>query len=206
MFEELFTPPHRDRIIKGLPTFFNVVEKESLHGTKVGMEVGALRKQIIIGLFMHVYGRDAVSFPEKESPEKAISVNGEPISIKTKTGEGCSGVKVTWTGDWYKEDEFVSSFVPQSHLLFINVHWEGVGRFFLITKETQKEVFNSLGRDGYFNSPPHGSNSRGIPMSSKAMRRLQEHGDTQVIDIAWERDNTVPAGYEKCRRSWEKMA
>lgn len=212
MFEELFTPPYSDKIVRGLPILFDVVEKESRHGRNIGMEVGAARKQIIIGLLMCVYGRRAVSFPAKESHEKAISVNGEPLSIRTKmvkSDESYDDVKLTWTTDWKKVDEFLSSFVPQSHLLFINVHWEGVGGFFLITKEAQEEVFNSLGREGYLKSPTRGSNSKGVAMSSEAMQMLQEHEDTQVMDITWEHDNAASAvnsPYEKWVNLWEKMA
>ena len=38
--DELFTDPFRDRIIRVLPTLFNMVELENRRGKRLGMEVG----------------------------------------------------------------------------------------------------------------------------------------------------------------------
>lgn len=207
--QELFNPPYSDKIIKALPTLFNMVEIESKRGDKLGMEVGTARERVIIALFMYVYGGDAIIFPESTSHEKDVIVNNEPVSIKTKMGKGYAGVKLTWTTDWQKVKEFETEFVPQSHLLFININWGDTGGFFLIPCDAQKQVLNDIGRDAYFKLPKHGTNPRGVEISAEAMKSIQGHGQTQTLSISWKRDHTLlteRSRYEKWIELWDTLA
>ena len=189
--QELFSAPYKERIQKVLPTLFNMVELENRRGKKLGMEVGTARERVLIALFMYVYGDDSVEFPPSPMPELDVKVNSHPISIKTKSSKGFSGVKLVWTVDWASVDKFVSNYKPCSDMLFINIIWGGQGGFFLIPLAVQKEVLSRLGKERFMKIPPRGTNPRGIELSSEAMRLMQAHKMTQNINIAWHRDKSL---------------
>jgi hypothetical protein len=73
------------------------------------MEVGGLRERIIVALLIYKFGKENVitnipiTFPEADVILKG---HYNPISIKTKSGKGLSGVKIVWTVDWQKVEEF----------------------------------------------------------------------------------------------------
>ena len=101
-----------------------MVQIENQRGNKLGMGVGTARGRVVLALFMYVYGIDAVILPQTTSPELDVLVNNVPVSIKTKTGKGNSGVKLIWTVDWKKVNEFVENYVPSCHILFVQIDWK----------------------------------------------------------------------------------
>ena len=112
-----------------MPTLFNMVELENRRGNKLGMEVGTARERVLIALFMYVYGSKSVEFPPSNSPELDVLVNNQPLSIKTKSSKGLTGVKLVWTVDWNKIEAFLKTYLPTSHLLYINIIWGQDGKF-----------------------------------------------------------------------------
>ncbi|CAD7773092.1 MAG: Restriction endonuclease ThaI [Candidatus Methanoperedenaceae archaeon GB50] len=92
-----------NRIKNKLPYLFQLAELESSRAGKIGMEVGSLRERIIISLLIYKFGEANVEteIPITE-PEVDVKLFGEPISIKTITGKGFSGVKLIWTVDAQK--------------------------------------------------------------------------------------------------------
>lgn len=190
-FEEVFESRIADRIRQVLPSLFNMVELECRRGEKLGMEVGTARERVLIALFMYVYGNDAVTFPPTTSSEVDVFVNKIPVSIKTKmNAKSGGGVKLVWTIDWAKVEQFISEYQPTSHILFVNITWDGEGGFYLIDKKIQREIRKELGLD-YFKVPPQGTNPRGVEMSKDAMIALQNHETTQSIMLNWKRNPNV---------------
>lgn len=188
---EMFTPPFRERIIRVLPTLFNIVELENRRGKKLGMEVGTARERVIIALFMYVYGTDKIQFPPSTSPELDVLVGGNPVSIKTKSTKGLSGIKLVWTVDWVAIEAFRNSYRPSSDLLYINILWGKEGGFYLVPQRAQGEVLNDIGIDRYIKLPKKGTNPRGVEISTEAMRRLLCHSDTQTMSVSWKRDPSL---------------
>ena len=92
-----------NKIKNKLPYLFQLAELESSRAGKVGMEVGSLRERIVIALLIYKFGEKNVEteIPITE-PEVDVKLFGEPISIKTITGKGFSGVKLIWTVDAQK--------------------------------------------------------------------------------------------------------
>jgi len=88
------------RIKKRLPYLYRVAELESSRAGKIGMQVGSVRESIIIALLVYKFGESNVKadIPIIE-PEVDVELFGQPISIKTITGTGFSGVKLIWTVD-----------------------------------------------------------------------------------------------------------
>lgn len=129
-WQTLFASPYREKIESILPVLFNMVELENKRGKKLGMEVGTARERVIIALCMYAYGDDKVKFPASTSHERDVIVNNRSLSIKTKSGAGCSGVKLSWTVDREKAQAFAKKFRPQSDMLYINSGLEKTGRIF----------------------------------------------------------------------------
>ena len=183
-----------DRVKRRLPCMFKIAEMDISRGGRVGMEVGVLREQIIIALLIYKFGEDNVitDIPTNE-PQTDVKLRGHdnPISIKTKTGSGLSGVKLVWTVDWRMVEEFCSNYYPTHDTLFINVNWNKRGVFAYVPLSVHREVFEYLGRASYIKQPKRGTNPRGVEISSKALKLCLEHADTKKIDIIWQCDDVV---------------
>lgn len=205
---ELFSPPYKEQIIRVLPTLFNRVDEENRRGNKLNMGVGFARERILVALFMYVYGIGSVKFPARVSPEMDIKVNGHPVSIKTKTGSGTTGVKLVWTSDREQINKFCSSYIPASELLYVNIIWDSTGLFYLVPLSTQIEIYNELTPEGYMKLPREGTNSRGVEISYKAMKKILSHPATRSIKILWNKDTSLLGGkdwtpYSRWLKSWE---
>lgn len=184
--KELFNSPHKELIQERLPVFFHKVEMENSRSGKVGMEVGTARENVLIALLTHVYGPNLVEIPESTRPEVDVLVDSNPISIKTKTGTGLSGIKLSWTVDSDSVEDFVLSYKPKCSLLYINIRWGEQGGFYLIPTSVQQMAMDDITVEEYVKIPRKGTNPRGIEISKKAMKLLLEHEDTLSISIDWQ--------------------
>ncbi len=178
----------RERVQEKLPLLFKMAELQVSRGGKVGMEVGVLREQIIIALLMYKFGRENVD-TDIPADEREIDVilkgHRNPISIKTKSGSGYSGIKLIWTVDWTQVEDFYDSYLPKTDMLFAHVLWGKGGVFAYVPLEVQRKVFTELGKDKYIKLPKKGGNPRGVEISSYAMRACLEHSESMVIPINW---------------------
>ncbi|MEJ5339161.1 MAG: ThaI family type II restriction endonuclease [Aquificaceae bacterium] len=170
-----------------LPYIFKIAELELSRGGHTGMEVGTLRERAIIAFLIYRFGEDKVLYdmPVNEA-EADVKIEGHanPISIKTKTGKGFSGVKLKWTVDWDKVNEFYNSYLPSSDILFVQINWGFSGFFAYIPLSIQNSVFEELGREGYIKLPKQGTNPRGIEISANALRTCVEKTPFK-ISIDW---------------------
>lgn len=172
-----------------LPKLFQIAELESQRAGKVGMEVGSVRERIIVSLLVYKFGEENVEteLPITE-PEIDVKLFGNPISIKTKSGFGYSGVKLIWTVDADNAIEFQNKYVPSCDMIFVQINWGNNGGLFYFPKLVQEEIFNTLGKEDYIKLPPKGTNPRGVELSSKALKKLLEHNNTKKIDITWKKE------------------
>ncbi|CUT02876.1 ThaI family type II restriction endonuclease [Candidatus Chrysopegis kryptomonas] len=194
---------------------FSLAEAEISKGSKIGMEIGTIREQILIALLIYKFGTDNVEIAGINSPDFDLKLFGFPVSIKTKTGAipkriirlSGSGVKLIWTVDWNKVDEFFNSYEPKSELLLVEVVWEKNGGFYYFPLETQKEIFESLGREKYIFKHRKGTNPRGVEISNLGLIELANHYRTRKIEINWQRPEKKIDPYEPFRRwieLWER--
>ncbi|GBD89168.1 hypothetical protein BMS3Abin03_03118 [bacterium BMS3Abin03] len=111
-----------------LPKLFQIAELESQRAGKIGMEVGSLRERILVALLIYYFKEENINseIPITE-PEIDVRVNNEPLSIKTKTGTGFSGVKLIWTVDAQNAKEFRNSYIPSMGMLYTNINWNSEG-------------------------------------------------------------------------------
>jgi len=175
-----------NRIKNKLPYLFQLAELESSRAGKIGMEVGSLREKIIIALLIYKFGGTNVEteIPITE-PEIDVKLFGKPISIKTITGKGFSGVKLIWTVDAQKAREFRENYYPKCDIILVQINWGGEGGFYYIPVEIQKEIFDGIGREKYIKLPKPGTNPRGVEISKEALTTLVNHKLTKVIKINW---------------------
>ncbi len=116
-----------------LPYLFQIAELESSRAGKIGMEVGSIRERILVALLIYKFGRANVEteIPITES-EVDVKLFGNPISIKTITGKGFSGVKLIWTVDPQKAIEFRKDYYPHFDILLVQINWGGFGGFYYL--------------------------------------------------------------------------
>jgi hypothetical protein len=186
-----------------LPKLFQIAELESQRAGKVGMEVGSIRERIIVSLLIYKFGEDNVEteLPITE-PEVDVKLFGHPISIKTKSGSGYSGVKLIWTVDAKNALEFQSTYFPSCDMIYVQINWGNTGGLFYFPLNIQLEIFNNLGRDNYIKLPSLGTNPRGVEMSSKAMQKLLEHIGIYKIQIDWKKEEIIFNAFKRWIDLW----
>ncbi len=171
------------------------------------MEVGNLRERIVTALLVLAYGKKRVSFPATTSPESDVFLDGKPISIKTKTGQSLSGVKLMWATDWDTSDQFCSQYCPTVGIIYVNIRWNDTGCFSFIPLEVQQDVFLDL-KNGYIKEPSKGTNSRGAELSAEALRNLLKDKRTLQIPIFWNNEDPNTNEYkvyEKWIDKWKEF-
>lgn len=193
------------KVEERLPNLFQLAELESSRAGKVGMEVGSLREKIIIALLIYKFGEANV---ETEiaitEPEVDVKLFDVPISIKTMTGKGFSGVKLIWTVDAQKAKEFRENYYPSYDILFIKINWDDTGGFYYIPLEAQKKIFDEIGRGLYIKLPKPGTNPRGVEITKEALFRLVTHELTQVIRINWKKEQIEYDPYKRWVDYWKE--
>lgn len=194
-----------DKIKRKLPYLFQIAEVENSRAGKVGMEVGSLREKVITALLIYKFGKDNVEteIPITES-QIDVKVLGIPLSIKTFTGKNIESIKLIWTVDSQKAQNFFKSYYPASGLLVIHINWNGKGGFYYISLEVQRKVFNLIGREKYIKLPKIGTNPRGIELSKEALKKLIEDQDTKSIEIEWKKTEVKIDPYKRWIDLWKE--
>ena len=194
-----------NRIKNKLPYLFQLAELESSRAGKIGMEVGSLRERIIIALLIYKFGEANVEteIPITE-PEVDVKLFGEPISIKTITGKGFSGVKLIWTVDAQKAREFRETYYPHCDIILIQINWGGIGGFYYIPLEAQKKLFDRVGRNGYIKLPKPGTNPRGVEITKEALSSLVKDNLSKVIEINWQKTKIDYDPYKRWVDYWRE--
>lgn len=192
-----------EKIKKRLPYLFQIAELESSRAGRIGMVVGSLREQILIALLVYKFGVKNVdtNIPINEA-EIDVKLFGYPISIKTITGS--AGIKIAWTVDAQKAQEFSQKYVPKSDILLAQIRWDNIGNLFYIPLEVQLRVFKEIGRNRYIKLPKVGTNPRGIEISKEAFHKLVRESSTKSISIYWQRSRIDYKPYERWINYWSK--
>ncbi len=194
-----------DKIKKRLPYLFQLAEIESSRAGKVGMEVGSLRERIIVALLIYKFGEENVKtdIPITE-PEVDVKVFSQPISIKTITSKEFSRVKLIWTVDAQKAQEFRENYYPHSDILLIQISWNSQGGFYYIPLEAQRRLFNQIGRGKYIKLPKPGTNPRGVEITKEALFQLINFKETKFIEICWQKNKVDYNPYKKWVDYWKE--
>ena len=187
-----------------LPYLFQLAEEECSRAGRIGMQIGSVREQIIIALLIHKFGWDNINtdIPITAS-EVDVEVFKKPISIKTKTGGGFSGVKIIWTVDRATVLNFLDNYYPSCDTIFIQLIWNGNGGLYFIPLETQIKWMEKLSRHGYIKLPPEGTNPRGVEFTGNALSAMINDDLTRSINIFWKRTDTQSNIYKRWLDLWE---
>lgn len=193
------------KIKNRLPYLFQLAELESSRAGKIGMEVGSLRERIITALLIYRFGGENVEteIPITE-PEIDVKLFGIPISIKTITGTGFGGVKLIWTVDAKKAEEFRENYHPSYDILLVRINWGSIGGFYYIPLESQQRLFDQLGRQEYIQLPKQGTNPRGAEITKRALSSLVKDKDTKTIEISWKRAEIEFNPYKRWIDYWKE--
>ena len=193
------------KIKEKLPKLFQLAELECSRDGKIGMQVGSIRESIVISLFIYKFGDANVNtnFPITKK-EVDVEVFDELLSIKTISGSSIRGVKLIWTVDWKKAEEFVKTYRPNYGMILVWINWGSNGGFYYIPPEVQQDVVKKLGINKYIKLPKQGTNPRGIELSKEAMEMLTTDKRTKVIDICWTKSNIDYDPYQKWLEYWKE--
>lgn len=177
-----------EKIKRRLPYLFQLAELESSRAGKIGMEVGSVRERIVVALLIYKFGEANVEteIPITE-PEVDAKLFGAPLSIKTITGKSFGGVKLIWTVDARKAKEFREHYYPHCDILLVQINWNEFGGFYYVPLETQKRLFDKIGRKRYIKLPKAGTNPRGVEITKEALSTLLEDSESKGIEINWQR-------------------
>ncbi len=169
------------------------------------MEVGSIREKIIIALLMYKFGEENVNsnLPITVA-ETDVIVFDNPISIKTITNRTLSGVKLIWTVDAEKAQEFSMNYSPSCDMIFIHIDWSNGGGFYLIPKNLQVNLLENIGVEKYIKLPKPGTNPRGVEMSSIALKSLISSTDTLKIPISWVKEKVDFKPYKRWIELWQE--
>jgi len=194
-----------ERIQKRLPHLFQLAEFESSRAGRIGMEVGSVRERIIVALLIYKFGEANVEseIPITE-PEVDVMLFGEPISVKTITGNSFGGVKVIWTVDAEKARQFSEAYQPMCDMLFVQINWGKEGGFFYIPIKVQKRLLDKTGRKSYIKLPKAGTNPRGVEITKEALTSLVEDDETKSIKINWQKTKIEFNAYKRWVDLWRE--
>jgi len=188
-----------------LPYLFQLAELESSRAGRVGMQVGSIRENILVALLVYKFGEENVDteIPITE-PEVDARLFGEPVSIKTITGTGFSGVKVIWTVDASKSKEFRENYYPTCDILLVRVKWNDVGGLHYVPVTTQRGLFDRIGKKNYIKLPKPGTNPRGVEFAKNVLARLTSDGQSKRIEINWHKTKIDLNPYQKWIDLWRE--
>jgi len=194
-----------NKIKSRLPYFYQLAELESSRAGKIGMEVGSLREKIIVALLIYKFGESNVKTDIPiTAPEVDVELFGQPLSIKTITGRGLSGVKLIWTVDAQKAREFCENYYPRCDILLVQIVWNGKGGFYHIPLDAQETLFGETGAERYIKLPKPGTNPRGVEITQEALSRLVRVKETKVIEIEWQRSEIDYHPYKRWVDYWRE--
>jgi len=185
-----------EKIRLKLPLLFDLAEQQASRGGRVGMAVGTLREQILIALLIYKFGEAKVDLDIPIAQHEVdVRVLGHPLSIKTVTAQSqkTPAVKIVWTVDRKKVEEFVRTYEPKYEMLLVIVRWGNTGGFYGIPLQVQREIFERLGKEKYLQIPKPGTNPRGVDISSVAVEELLKHPSTKPLEIEWSLPDNLTA-------------
>ncbi len=194
-----------DKIKKRLPYLYRVAELESSKAGKIGMEVGSVREKIIIALLIYKFGGSNVNADISIiEPEVDVELFGGPISIKTISNRGFSGVKLIWTVDAQKSEEFLENYYPRCDILLVQIIWSSKGGVYYIPLEAQQRIFEKIEREKYMKLPKSGTNPRGVEISKEALSSLVQDEESKVIEIDWQKSEIDYQPYKRWVDYWSE--
>ncbi|MBU2535767.1 MAG: ThaI family type II restriction endonuclease [Chloroflexota bacterium] len=203
---EIFTDESLiNKIKRRLPYLYQIAELESSRAGKIGMEVGSVREKIVIALLIYKFGESNVKtdIPIIE-PEIDVELFGQPVSVKTITGRGFSGVKLIWTVDAQKAREFLNNYHPRCDIVLVQIVWNDRGGVYYIPLEIQTKLFKEIGREKYIKLPKLGTNPRGVEISKEALLQLVRDEKTKFIEITWQKSKIDYHPYKRWIDYWRE--
>lgn len=179
----------KEEVQRQLPGLIAKADIEASRVGNTGLEKGSFRKKYLIDFFIdHLSGENVETGFPIGMPDIDVKIFTLPVKIKTITGK--RGIKIKWTIDRGKVENYLSNYNPSYGILLVRLNWDMKERnrpsgLFWIPLEAQQRVLKRLGTEKYLKPPKLGTNSRGIELSREALKNLLNDIDTKHIDINW---------------------
>lgn len=179
-----------------LPPAFQTVEDE----LKGNPAVGLLREQVILGMLIALLKDDKVELVESGvNPDIDCYINSEPLSIKTISYAG--SIRLKWTSNAVKAQEFISNYKPKCNMLVVRIVWGESGEVRFIPLTLQQNVFRQLGVGQYLTYSGT-TNTRGVNLSLQAEWMLSSQPESISLPILWKHSDAIVNPVDKWVDYW----
>ena len=124
---EVFYHFQEEKYIKGLLSLYQSSQTECSRSTGLTPEVGSSRERDLIASF---YSNPLlnVNFDISNDKEEDVTINNNNISIKHSSNKNISksGIKIIWTVDNEKQNEFLKHFTFKCDLIIVFVRFDKI--------------------------------------------------------------------------------
>jgi hypothetical protein len=177
---EIFSHFQQEKYINGLITLYQSSQKECLRSSGLTPEVGSSRERDLIASFASNSLLD-VNYDISNEKEEDVVINKNNISIKhsSKTTNSQSGIKIIWTVDHEKRNEFLKHFTFTCDLLIVYVRFDktienGVIEVIYMTRNEliHQQINSNIRKEEIFKCLD--GNSRGVEFDKKFFGKIIE--------------------------------
>jgi hypothetical protein len=186
---ELFDEPWAGIIRENLPRIFQEINLDNTREDRIGMQVGHQREKAIIGLLAKLFGYNSVNVVGRSR----VNANNLPLTVITTSSKYLSGIKINWTVDAEKSEQYITDYEPDCNILLVHIQWDGLGGLYYIPVEAQQDVILGLGTLLCLKPPKAGTNARGIEIKSQVLKKLMVHKLSLRLEIEW---NKIDIDYD----------
>jgi hypothetical protein len=105
---------------------------------------------------------------------------------------------------WCEKNTIIISVIISHCQSKGNFRWGGVGGFYYIPLESQRGVFDRIGRENYIQLPKPGTNPRGAEITKEALSTLVRDKDAKSIAIPWKKTTIKFNPYKRWVDYWQE--
>lgn len=194
----IFNHFQNEKYVKGLITLYQSSQMECSRSSGLTPEVGSSRERDLISSFVSNLEL-SVNYNITNDKEEDVLVNDLKVSIKhsSNKSKSQSGIKIIWTVDSEKRNEFLKNFTFNCDIIIIYVRFsetldKGQIEVIFIVKEKLSEIHENFksNNKNVFNCLD--GNSRGIEFDKKFFEEILKNLDFHI------KINFTNATYEFC--------
>jgi hypothetical protein len=182
----IFNHFQNEKYVKGLITLYQSSQMECSRSSGLTPEVGSSRERDLIASFVSNLELN-VNYNITNDKEEDVIINDLKLSIKhsSNKSKSQSGIKIIWTVDSEKRNEFLKNFTFNCDIIIVYVRFseildKGELEIIFIRKEKLSEIHNNfkLSEKNVFKCLD--GNSRGIEFDKKFFEEILKNIDFHI--------------------------
>jgi len=197
----IFNHFQNDKYVKGLITLYHLSQMECSRSSGLTPEIGSSRERDLISSFVSNLELN-VNYNITNDKKEDVIINDLKLSIKhsSNKSKSQSGIKIIWTVDFEKRNEFLKNFTFNCDIIVVYVRFSkmldnGELEIIYIRKEKLSEIHNNfkLIEKNVFNCLD--GNSRGIEFDKKfydeILKNINFHIKINFMNINYDVCNPI---------------